>query len=65
MKTVYTRIMIAPPDAPAYSRAFHGATIENCIEQLQEYLETTPPGTKSIVEFAGYQNEIGEADEVA
>lgn len=65
MKQVYTRIMIAPPDAPAYSRGFTGDTIENCIEQLQEYLETTPPGTKSIVEFAGYKHDIGEENEVA
>ncbi len=62
MKMVYTRIMIAPPGAPAYTKPFTGMTIEDCIDSLDQYLETQPAGTRATVVFAGYTT--GEENEV-
>lgn len=63
MKTVYMRVMIDEPNVSAYTKAFRGASPEDCIEQVHEYLEsTTELGTRCSVVFCGYEN--GEYDEV-
>jgi hypothetical protein len=62
MKMVYIRVMIAPPSEAAYTKPFTGMTIEDCIQELDEYLETTEFGTRASVVFAGYTT--GESYEV-
>jgi hypothetical protein len=63
MKTVYMRVMIVEPNIKAYTQAFKGESVENCIEQLHDYLGSqTEPGTRCSVVFCGYEN--GEYDEV-
>jgi hypothetical protein len=54
--------MIAPPSEAAYTKPFTGMTIEDCIQELDEYLETTEFGTRASVVFAGYTT--GESYEV-
>lgn len=61
MKQVYMRVMIAEPELQAYTKEFLGESVENCIEQVHQYLDTTTePGTRCSVTFCGYKGEENE-----
>ena len=63
MTQIYMRVMICEPELQAYTKEFLGRSVEHCIEQIHEYLDTTTePGTKCSVTFCGYKH--GEKDEV-
>lgn len=63
MKQVYMRVMVCEPELQAYIKEFLGESVENCIEQVHEYLDTTTElGTRCSVTFCGYKN--GETNEI-
>lgn len=62
MKKIYMRVMIDEPNIPAYTKAFKADSVEQCIEQVHEYLDTTTElGTRCSIVFCGYeQGEVYE-----
>jgi hypothetical protein len=57
------RVMIDEPNESVYTKAFRGESVENCIAQVNDYLDsTTELGTRCTVVFCGYEN--GEKNEV-
>ena len=55
------RVMIAEPELQAYTKEFLGESVELCIEQVHQYLDTsTERGTRCSVTFCGYKGEENE-----
>lgn len=50
--------MISEPHCDPHVQTFTGATIEDCVNNLQNYLEfNTPAGTRTVIVQTGYVEE--------
>jgi hypothetical protein len=58
MTLVKIWVMICEPHCDTRTETFTGATIEDCVNNLQNYLEfKTAPGTRTTIVQSGYIEE--------
>lgn len=58
MQLIKIWVMISEPHCEAHVQTFTGATIEDCVNNLQNYLEfNTAPGTRTVIVQTGYVEE--------
>ena len=46
MNTVYMTVKITPPNDTAYDITVTGDTLEKCVEEIHQFVDTKPHGTR-------------------
>ena len=46
MKTIYMQVKITLPDSAEQELTTTGSTLEECVEQIHEYVDSLPLGTR-------------------